>query len=368
MTATQPMHLVFCVDDNFCLPLGVLLQSLFETNSKAMHFHVIGSGLSQANLSRLQSLQSPSRAFSFYNVQADDLQNVRISEAFAGRLSIATYYRFLIDSMLPESISRVLYLDADMLVTDNIDELYASNLSGNVAAVVEDAKLSQSQHSQLISMAGQQYFNAGMMLIDLNEWRQRDISATCFDMLASGHDWPYNDQDILNVALEGSVRYVSSTWNLQSHGITGHPSAHIVHFTGAEKPWFFSSSHAYTEQYRGVLSRSVFGEFPLSHNLDDFDYQVVKKLNAQVADVSDIWIYGAGTRGRRLYHYINQNSPRVSVLGFIDKNVVGETQGLTIVNNAKNAQNGHILIGSAAFYDEIRAELERAGVSTDRIV
>ena len=64
--------------------------------------------------------------------------------------------------------------------------------------------------------AGEPYFNSGMILIDMARWRERNCEQRVLDVLARwGHELPWMDQDALNIALRGEVRFLDLVWNWQ---------------------------------------------------------------------------------------------------------------------------------------------------------
>ena len=97
------------------------------------------------------------------------------------------------------------------------------------------------------------YFNSGVLLIDMQRWRARDCERRVFDILARrGHELTWMDQDALNMALRGEVRFLDPQWNWQPR-CADVPAAFlgldeiayerrraapgIVHYTTSLKPW-----------------------------------------------------------------------------------------------------------------------------------
>lgn len=76
--------------------------------------------------------------------------------------------------MLPETVDRVLYADCDMIVCEPLRERWNTPLDGKVLAAVQDG-ISADTKAAVGLRAGMRYFNAGLLLIDLAEWRARKM-------------------------------------------------------------------------------------------------------------------------------------------------------------------------------------------------
>ena len=74
----------------------------------------------------------------FYDVDESRIGSVHITHS---DLSIATYYRLLLPTLLDKAIDRVLYLDCDVIVLKDISELFKVNLDGFGVAAVKDSCL-----------------------------------------------------------------------------------------------------------------------------------------------------------------------------------------------------------------------------------
>ena len=142
--------------------------------------------------------------------------------------SYGIYYRLLLDKVIAEDIDTVLYLDADVLVRQDIRKLFSlSPLEGHIAAAVLDVFVSPNHQSgNLVLEANsaqtapssvhlnlEHYFNSGMLLINLKEWRQQHIAERCIELIKN-YKVISPDQDALNIAIEQPL-LLADTWNFQ---------------------------------------------------------------------------------------------------------------------------------------------------------
>ncbi|WP_424933924.1 glycosyltransferase family 8 protein [Amaricoccus macauensis] len=187
-----------------------------------------------------------------------------------------TYLRFLIEYIVPAEHERVLYLDSDVVVQDDITKLwefemgdhpfwavvnyYPSLFSNNLQKI--RARIDPAPETTL-------YCNAGIMLLNMPRWREMGLSGIAIDFLARhGDDITFGDQDGLNAVLRGGWGLLDPEWNVQlltvdricgdhlpaadvercCRDMLDH--ARILHYTGPFKPWHL--------RYRGYCDEAFF--------------------------------------------------------------------------------------------------------------
>lgn len=175
----------------------VLMQSLFETNSdKKLFFYVLYHELSERERNRIQV---------FVETNGADISFVLVeNELFSGfpmeeRFSSEAYFRLIVQDVLPKEVDRLLYLDCDMIVTGDINELYHTEL--------EDKYFAACGFSTQCECGDE--FNSGMLLFDMEKMR-RDISLKTYQALTKklSSDF-YLDQALLNAQFaKDGVKYV----------------------------------------------------------------------------------------------------------------------------------------------------------------
>jgi lipopolysaccharide biosynthesis glycosyltransferase len=158
------------------------------------------------------------------------------------------------DRVLDKSVQRIIYLDSDLVVLGDLTELAAIELGGRTIGAVKDFLIKRCGNAAPafrfdLGLASQPYFNAGVMLVDLEKWRRERIRERTLEFLRLNHSsirwW---DQDALNFMIAGDWLELDPRWNRQSaywwlkgeNAITGQDgllNPHIVHFTGKDKPW-----------------------------------------------------------------------------------------------------------------------------------
>jgi len=184
------------------------------------------------------------------------------------QLTVETYLRFWIRELAPGR-SRAIYLDADTIVTGPIEELWNTDLRGNVLGAVPIPNSVRVQQHGL--PPGSLFFNAGVLLIDLQKWGAGGYRDRCLEYLRAHPEHALDgDQDILNLCLAGEWLPLPYEWNVinpffrPSYDL-GIPApevaricqnARIVHFNGRHKPWIFLDNHPRQRQYMELLAET----------------------------------------------------------------------------------------------------------------
>jgi len=214
--ATRPI-VVFAIDEGYAMPLAVTLRSILEASANAdFDFRVLHTGISPATRARVQA--SLPRGGATLTWQEADLG------AFSGcgtlpHITGVTYARLLLDRLLPDA-KRAIYLDADTLVLTDLRRLWSTPLRGAPVGAVVDG-VSPALRANEGALPGRpevpRYFNAGVLLIDLERWRAAGVSAAATDYILRHPNSPYSDQDALNIALDGAWAELDCRWNCQAH-------------------------------------------------------------------------------------------------------------------------------------------------------
>jgi lipopolysaccharide biosynthesis glycosyltransferase len=269
----SPIHIALTFDDNFWAPAYAVMRSvcLFTHRRSDLVFHLFHRTLTPEHHADLERIVPEFGAqLVWYNLdQSAMFADIARRMPENKRLTNIVYARLLIDQLLPAQVERVLYLDCDMLVRDRIEELYELDMQGFPIACVRDTLGSFISggrdlmvNRDLFDMADP-YFNAGMILIDVAQWRAADIGGRLEQALSSGvMARIYYDQDFLNLVFKNRWLRLPSRWNTidARHSHEALDPA-ILHYTGKTKPWHLISNVAFRRTYRHVMTNGLFYRF-----------------------------------------------------------------------------------------------------------
>ncbi|MEF7616689.1 glycosyltransferase family 8 protein [Aquincola sp. MAHUQ-54] len=252
------MHLVLAADGRYAMPLAAAVASAARRTDarRGIVFHLLHSAFPAALRRKVErSLQGAGRPLArieWIPLEMGRLAGLRLVHDY---MSPLIYARLLIPDLLPADVGRALYLDADMVVLEDLASLWDTDLGGRSVGAVRDrighvgAPGGLVNHAALGIPADAPYFNSGLLLMDLARWRALGIGRRVVEYLETHRDLiQMGDQDGLNALLHHDWHELPFRWNWQTlprmHR-QGPPtcwspaSAHqsIVHFSSSEKPW-----------------------------------------------------------------------------------------------------------------------------------
>jgi lipopolysaccharide biosynthesis glycosyltransferase len=161
----------------------------------------------------------------------------------AGHISLACYNKLALWEHLPDSIDRAIYLDADVIVQQSLLELLDAPLDDCGLAATRDLAFDRWDDIPVARTPG--YFNAGVLLVDVESWKRNGVTERAFETIRAIDDRRRGtDQDVLNVVFSGKWKELPEEWNYQVHlkaplKGTSPEQAAILHYTGSRKPWLF---------------------------------------------------------------------------------------------------------------------------------
>lgn len=246
-------HIVCATDANCVPPFAALLQSL-KLSNRELDFvvHLLHAELPRDMRSRLADFAdriaidlrwTPVDAPRLYELER------RFLERSPKHLAAPAFFRCLIGELLPETINRVLYLDTDVINLRPLAPLLELDLQGKTAAA---GRSTATGHLDMFGLVDADYFNSGVMLIDLNTWRRDDIGQRTIEFLFEHvercRSW---DQCALNVVLKDLVLPLGPEWNYFESLMQDVPLIHpaIVHYVGPNKPWDDPTQQAFGAYY-----------------------------------------------------------------------------------------------------------------------
>ncbi len=274
------MDIVIAIDRNYIEQSIVLIYSIILSNKNSIfNFFVLTHDLSEDNKDYIRSYFKDSYiTINFISVDLKLIKSARFSSD--DYITLASYYRLLIPILLPLNLKKVLYLDCDMLIIDSLDELWKTNIDDYSTAVTTDAGSNDIRHfSRLNIPTNLDYFNAGMLLINLDYWRDNFVDRKTIDFIKDNKEaCKQHDQDALNKILLGTVKYLSVRFNyldsyllniddllvrkeILNDIVTSASSVAILHFSGGEKPWHTECVHPYAKlwqkYYKLILKHNI---------------------------------------------------------------------------------------------------------------
>lgn len=239
-------HIAMTGTADYIPHMGVVMMSAVRYNPDLpMAFHFFVNELSKKEKENLEMVSSEIQSRIYVHIVDDSaFETLLLSDRVA-----AFFYRFLIPPAMEGITDRVLYLDGDMMCRGSLKGLADADLDGYAAAVVSD----RLEVLQIQRVHTGRYFNAGMMLINVKQWKQDQLFDSVVLMAQQnvakvGTRLSHHDQDIQNVLLDGKVLFLPKKYNylynLDRQSIFKKQPVNepyekqvIIHFAGHAKPW-----------------------------------------------------------------------------------------------------------------------------------
>lgn len=252
----NPIHIVTAISDEYCRHLAVMLRSLFE-NKKAdyyVHLYILNSGLS-ARVQNALNDSTQEYPLQLHYVPVDRSLYQGLTEQ--PHISLEAYFRIHIPELLSEDVNKVIYMDPDTIIKEDLYDLWSIDISDYYLGAVEWA-FGDDRMSVLSIPEQYGYFNAGVLLINLARWREENVTNLVWEYLNHNSDKiRHMDQDALNAVLYNGRLSLDPKWNYT----TGHLlklrldiSPAIIHFSGPRKPW--TQGHPLEDEYYSYLKKT----------------------------------------------------------------------------------------------------------------
>ena len=240
----QTIPIVFATNDNYAPYLATSIQSIKENSSidNFYDIYIFHTSLSEQYQMMLQSMSSKNVFIRTINV-LPYISNLK--QYSHSHYSVEMYYRILIPEILT-NYNKVIYLDCDLVILDDISNLFNIDVSNYILATVHNELSSEYMKKYIVNTLNlelDQYFNSGVLLINTKKFVENNIKNLCFDFLNNSSRLMCPDQDILNVTCKNNILFLPTIWNFQT-GSSNYSlfskymnTYKIIHYTTALKPW-----------------------------------------------------------------------------------------------------------------------------------
>ena len=285
------MNILVSSNKKYLKPLEVMLYSLSKnTTSKEIKVYFVNATLNEKTIRSFKDF--------FKNIKNISLQVINVNkEIFKDlplieHISLETYSRLLLIDLIPKEIDKILWLDADIVINQNIDDFYNIDLKDFYGAVCES--INDKSYKLLEKMGldkSQRYFNAGVILFNLKKMRE-DFASDYFLNYARENieKITWLDQDILNVTIGKNCMFCDyklynfmhfTNTNIRKKDLDFAVKNTVVfHYIGSIKPW----NYKFVGKTKDIWltwakkSKAYSSLFFLKYKLSEFCYRGIKSL------------------------------------------------------------------------------------------
>ncbi|MEI0581571.1 glycosyltransferase family 8 protein [Brachyspira pilosicoli] len=271
--------IVFAINDSYIKQIVTVLTSIIDnfSNENKLEINILERNLSDENKKIISKFNNSNIEINYINMNNVNMNLEKFMDIreHYNYISIETYYRFFISELFP-NYDKVIYLDADIIVLEDISKLYNIDIENYLAGVVFDMNIDlvlarewliskgvtlKEYFEKTLNKTTTNYFNAGVLLLNLKKIREDNIAEKLWKFAEEKSPLEFQDQDVLNAVFENNVKYIDRRWNIFKDVqwyLRDHPDKNskdkikeisknpfIVHYIGINKPWEYNNIYYY---------------------------------------------------------------------------------------------------------------------------
>lgn len=236
----ETIHIFFNIDNNYAKYMAVTIASILTNTENPLSFHILHSGISLENMDKilkLKEIRNFDIEFTDFNMNLlkslPEYKFEHIKKESAIRIFIPFIFK---------NFDKYIYLDADLIMLHDINELWETDLDSFYIAAVKDPYIKH----QFELPNNTTYINAGVLVVNAKLWRQNHIDKKFEKIIQDNFsNLPYLDQDIINLAFLNKIKILPDSYNAiptvkypdvyQEKNAFTNPR--IIHWAGWGKPW-----------------------------------------------------------------------------------------------------------------------------------
>ncbi len=306
----ESINIAIAADDNYAQHACVEMASLlYNTTQKGkIRFFLLSDNIEDAKKEAIvRTVQNFGAVISIHELSGDE----RFEGLYVrGKLTRTAYFRLALPDIMPEDVHKIIYLDSDMLVFGDINELWATNVEGFPLAAVPDYGIMSSarlwkQKESFIGMKNDGiYFNSGVLVINLDIWKELNVGQKALDLIREVQ-YPHLDQDALNKIFMNNWISLPLKWNIippvfylfwkrillnpkfRAKAVEARKNIRIIHYAGRYKPWEFERHEGFNNQYYKYLAMTEFKDVKMPQLAKDMHGKSINRqlVRLKIADM-----------------------------------------------------------------------------------
>lgn len=270
------IHIALAANSNYIIPVTVALQSIFDHHTENLFIYLLflKGALKQSDLETISEfVKNHGAIFTPLEVGYEQIAGFP-----ASRHGKSTLLRLCLPTLLP-NLDKILYLDGDIVVMDNLTALFQTNLSSYyIAAAKDSTRIYHPNYQTALGIESTHwYFNAGVTLLNLDQLRKINLPNVTNQFV---HQYYKRiiapDQDVLNYICQGGkTLYIHPKYNMNyavekdvATLVWGKQAIKeakknpaIIHFIGPVKPWSVLSVHPARKYWWRYLKKTTFSGY-----------------------------------------------------------------------------------------------------------
>jgi len=324
------INICLVTDDNYAMPTGITVYSLLKNRNHKLKYHIyiLGKKISKKQKDKFMEMNEKNFTVEVVDIiEKENFAQYRIENIPANETSI---YKFFIPEILKD-LDKVIYLDGDIIVQKDLQELFNINLNKKCIGAVKDTN---GLDYKELRNDNYQYFNSGVLLMNLQKMRKENFAERLLNYRKTGYN-KLMDQDTFNYVMKDEVVLLPFTYNTQISALSSvilgtnqynikifrkywnmnkkykdikeiFDDAFILHYTTA-KPWKYYDGYG-NDLWLEYYIKSPYGQKRLNRS----PYYIEKIINSSTYQMSSQLIkplksLKTGVRKNKKYHKFLKN-------------------------------------------------------------
>lgn len=247
----ENINVAYNIDNNYAVFTMISMDSILKHNkSKSDYtFYIMHpeKGLSSWNKFQLSTfIFLKGQKIKFIPIEDDKLNGIKYEKSsFVKHINPIAFARVYLVDLLPSDVNKIVYIDADTLVKLDLKTLYDTDLNGKIVGMVLD----QASHLPHFKKISPNYCNSGVILFDVNKWRNQSISKK-MEISMRNNVYEFIEQDLFNFVLKKNINVLDPKFNHQvcDYCVRKFDESYyedrldnsIIHYIFRDKPWAFN--------------------------------------------------------------------------------------------------------------------------------
>ena len=245
----KEIPLFFTIDNGYAPFLAVALNSAIKNADPNRLYKaiVLHQDLSETNISKLQALETENFKIELTPMKAnfealDDRMSNRLRCDY---FTLTIYFRLFIPAMFPQ-YDKGIYIDSDVVLTDDIGKLFDIDIADNFIGACNDLSIADipplvAYTENAVGVNAKEYINSGVLLMNLKKMRECDLEGHFLNLLNTYHfDSIAPDQDYLNAMCNGKIHYLDEGWDaMPNNAKPPLAKTYLIHYNLFSKPWCY---------------------------------------------------------------------------------------------------------------------------------
>ena len=204
------LDIVYATDNNFIDVLYASISSLYDTNGDLdLNVWIIADNVADTNKEKIDNLTKK-----YKQKEINWIENIEIPfKLKLDRGSVSSFSRLFLGEALPKEVTKVLYIDCDVIIMNSLRELFSMEFNENIVLGVSDV-LNKEYKKVLGIPENKPVFNAGVLYIDLEKWREERIEEKLISVIQKFNgNIIQGDLGVLNAVLYDSYKEINPKYN-----------------------------------------------------------------------------------------------------------------------------------------------------------